>query len=375
MSKQEITPAKILTHFSTCNDPRTRPVRYPLMEIILLVVLSTLCGEEGWEAFEEWGKDKLSFLRTFLPFKNGVPCPDTIRRVMERLKSEEFLNAFISWATDLNERVSGQLCIDGKALRGASKKKSSLHIVTVWSEANRIVLGSVTVPSKSNEIPATEELLNLLVLKEGDVVTMDAMGCQKSIVGAIRKQKADYLIALKKNQQNFSGEVENYFNQVLEAPEYASCSDYIAEKQGHGRQDRQEVWVSKDVEWLPQKEDWKGLQSLILVCRYWEEKGEKRSEKRYYISILKERIPEDFAKIIRRHWSIENELHWHLDVTFNEDASQIGAAANENLRVARMIALDMLRGEKSNKRGLKAKARRCHRSDDYLKKVLLVANF
>ena len=375
MSEQEITQAKILTHFSTCSDPRTRPVRYPLIEIILLVVLSTLCGEEGWEAFEEWGKDKLPFLRTFLPFENGIPCPDTIRRVMERLKSEEFLNAFTSWATELNERVSGQLCIDGKALRGASKKKSPLHIVTAWSEANRIVLGSVTVPSKSNEIPATEELLKLLVLKEGDIVSMDAMGCQKSIVEAIRKQKANYLIALKKNQQNFSGEVENYFNQVLEAPEYASCSDCTLKKQGHGRQDKQEVWISKDIEWLPQRKDWKGLQSLILVYRHWEEKGEKHSEKRYYISSLKEASPEDFAKMIRRHWSIENELHWHLDVTFNEDKSQIGAAANKNLRVARMLALDMLRSEKSNKRGLKAKARRCHRSDDYLKKVLLVANF
>ena len=375
MSKQEITQAKILTHFSKCNDPRTRPIHYPLIEIILLVVLSTVCGEEGWEAFEEWGKDKLSFLRTFLPFENGIPCPDTIRRVMERLNPEEFLNAFISWATDLNERVSGQLCIDGKALRGSSKKKSSLHIVTAWSEANRIVLGSVTVPSKSNEIPATEELLNLLILKEGDVITMDAMGCQRSIVSAIRKQKADYLIALKKNQRNLSDEVENYFNQVLEAPEYALCSDCVLEKQGHGRQDRQEVWISRDIEWLPQKSDWKGLQSLILVCRNWEEKGKKCSEKRYYISSLTDTSPEDFAKMIRRHWSIENELHWHLDVTFNEDASQIGAAANENLRVARMIGLDMLRSEKSNKRGLKAKSRRCHRSDDYLKKVLLVANF
>jgi len=365
---------RILEHFSVCGDPRTRPVQYPLIEIIVTVVLATLCGEEGWEGITDWGRDRLPFLRRFLSFEQGIPCPDTFRRVMERINPQEFLNAFINWATELKTRTRGQICIDGKMLRNAMNEGGPLHIVSAWSEENRVVLGAVKTPSKSNEITAIEDLLNFLILKEGDIVTIDAMGCQKKIVSKIKELGADYVIAVKKNQQNLAAEIENFFDQALNAADYAPCISYKTMQNIRGREDIHEVWVSEDVEWLPQIQDWQGIASLILVNRRWTENELEHCEKRYYISSLRN-SPERMAHIIRRHWSIENELHWQLDVTFREDDSHIGSDANENLRVARMTALQLLREEQTFKRGIKSKMRRCLRSEEYLEQVLVSGNF
>lgn len=374
MSDPNTTEPRILKHFSTCDDPRTRPVQYPLLEIVVLTVLATLCGEEGWEAFSDWGRDKLPFLRKFLPFSQGVPSPDTIRRVVERLNPEQFLSGFIAWAEELKGRVPGQVCIDGKTLKRAMGEGGPLHMVSAWSEKNRIVLGAVNTESKGNEITAIKSLLNLLILNPGDVVTIDAIGCQKSIVDRIVEQEADYVIALKKNQKNLVAEVTNFFDQALAAPDYAPCETDETPCVKRSEKDKQEVWVSQDLEWLPKREEWRNLKSIVMVHRRWEGKDGVHEEKRYYISSLRYSA-ERLAHIVRRHWSIENELHWHLDVTFQEDASQISATANENLRVARMAALELLRAEKGFKRGLKAKMRRCLRSESYLDQVLMAGNF
>ena len=374
MSISNINKPRILNHFSLCKDPRTRPVTYHLYEIILLVFLATICGEEGWESMVEWGNDKLLLLRKFLPYEDGIPSPDTVRRVVERINPKEFLSSFIGWVGEFKNRVNGQVCIDGKTLRHALEDGGPLHLVSAWCEENRMVLGAVRTASKSNEITAIQELLNVLVLAEGDVVTIDAIGCQRSIAHAIREQKADYLIAVKQNQEKLSDELTNFFDQACDSQDYAPCSIHETQRDEHGRDESREVWISEDVGWLPQIDHWTGLSSIIMVRRSWEQQGKRREEKRYYISSLKA-APERFSRLIRRHWSIENELHWHLDVTFGEDNSCIGGVANENLRVARMTALEMLRAEKSSKRGLKAKARRCHRSDNYLEQVLLAGNF
>jgi predicted transposase YbfD/YdcC len=365
---------RILNHFSHCADPRTRPVRYPFQEIILLVFLATICGEEGWEAMIDWANDKLSLLRRFLAYSNGVPSPDTIRRVVERINLSQFLSCFVSWVEEFKKRSGGQVCIDGKSLAHAVGEGGPLHLVSAWCEENRFVMSTVRTAAKSNEITAIQELLNILVLAEGDVVTINAIGCQRVILSNIHGKGADYLVVVKRNQPNLAGEIRNFFDQAIEARGYAPCKVDESEPKGHGRKEIQEVWVSNDIDWLPQIDDWSVLSSIIMVRRSWENKKKRCEETRYYISSL-ESSPERFSRLIRRHWSIENELHWHLDVTFGEDDSCIGGAANENLRVARMTALEMLRSEKSIKRGLKAKGRRCLRSDDYLEKVLMVGNF
>ena len=374
MSVSSSVEPRILTHFEKCLDPRTRPVRYPLPEIILLVFVATICGEEGWEAIVEWGEDKLQVLRRFLPYEAGIPSPDTVRRVIERVNPQEFLGSFTSWAQEFKKRESGQVCIDGKVLKHALKEGGPLHLVSAWCEQNRMVIGTVPTASKSNEIPAIKSLLESLVLLQGDVVTIDAIGCQKAIVDSISNKGADYVIALKRNQANLAAEIENFFTQALKAPDHAPCQVYEKHSNDHGRVDTQQVWVCHELDWLPQLGDWANLSSVIMIKRKWQSGKKFHEETRYYISSLTG-SPEKLAGLIRRHWSIENEFHWHLDVTFGEDDSAIGGQANENLRVARMVALELLRAEKTNKRGLKAKSRRCNRVDSYLEKVLMVGNF
>ena len=374
MSDKSFQQPRILSHFSTCTDPRTRPVTYPLPEIILLVFLATICGEEGWEAMVEWGTEKIDFLRKFQPFEHGMPSPDTVRRVVERIDPQQFLACFLGWLQEYKARASGQICIDGKTLAHALEEGGPLHLVTAWCESNRMVIGSVRTASKSNEITAIKQLLDQLVLFEDDVVTIDAIGCQRAIVNQIVAQNADYVIAVKRNQPMLAAEIENFFSQAIDAPEYAPCRASETLRDGHGREDFQEVWVCEELDWLPQRDQWRGLSSIIMVRRRWRDKKSSHTETRYYISSLTA-ATERFSEIIRRHWSIENEFHWHLDVTFGEDDSCIGGRANENLRVARMTALEMLKAEKSNRRGLKAKSKRCHRSDLYLEKVLIAGNF
>lgn len=183
MSNSKTNQPRILQHFSHCKDPRCRPVRYPLQEIILVVFLATVCGEEEWEAMVEWANDKLNFLRKFLPFENGIASPDTFRRVIERINTKDFLEAFLAWVSEYKERTNGQICIDGKVLRHAMQEGGNpLHLVSAWCEANQIVLGTVRTASKSNEITAIKELLDTLVLTKGDIVTIDAIGCQVDIV-------------------------------------------------------------------------------------------------------------------------------------------------------------------------------------------------
>ena len=373
MSDQMLYEPRLLKHFSTCSDPRTRPVQYPLIEIIVIVVLGTLCGEEGWEAYVDWAKDKEEFLKKFLKMKHGIPSADTLRRVIERINSKELMDSFSKWSQELVERSTGQICIDGKALRGVKKKGEALHLVTAWCETNRMVLSSIKTDRKSNEITAINELLNTLVLQKGDIVTIDAIGCQKKIIEKIHGQRADYVIALKKNQRNLWAEVENFFDQSSSGDMESPVSGICSCRKGTGGLNQYHTWISNDVSWLPQRDDWKGISSVVMVVREWTDGTETKYDRRYYITSM-DATAEQMESIVRRHWSIENELHWHLDVTFNEDASQIGAEANENLRVARMIGLELLRSEKTFKRGLKAKARRCARNEAYLTEVLLVGN-
>lgn len=371
MCSQAVTSPKILNHFAQVTDPRLHRVKHRLIDIIIIVLLATLCGEEGWEGYFDWARDKVGYLKRFLLLENGIPCPDTLRRVFERLDPDEFLKSFIRWAEEVGGRAPGQICIDGKSLRKAA---SPLHIISAWCESNRMVIGAVATESKGKEIPAIEELLDALVLAEGDTITIDAIGCQTGIVKKIKKQKANYVIALKGNQSTLHGEAVNYFEQAMEAPHLAACNATAYRESSRGRQDTHEVWVTNDLSWLPQKKDWPGLESLIQVRRTWTNGKTQHKETRYYISSLKG-TPEDFTRLIRRHWSIENEFHWHLDVTFREDDNGISASANKGLRVARSMALHLLRLEQTFKRGLKAKMRRCHRSETYLSHVLGVANF
>jgi predicted transposase YbfD/YdcC len=373
MSNNQVHRYRIITHFSACEDPRKHRVRHQLIDIIVIVVLATLCGEEGWEDIHDWAVDSTEFLEDFLELEFGIPSPDTLRRVIERLNPEQFLNAFLAWSQELSERKPGQICIDGKTLRKATEGGNALHLVSAFAVDNGITIGCKDAGGKGKEIPTIKELLSSLVLKSGDVITIDAIGAQTEIVGQIRRQKADYLIALKRNQEKLWEEANNFFTQAFEAEEYAPVETYEKNSNSHGRQETQRIWITTDLEWLDTSR-WKDLQTLICVERRWKIGEEERCEKRYYISSAKKNA-EEFSELIRRHWAIENEYHWHLDVTFSEDDSEISARSNKVLRVARTIALQLLKAEPTTGMSIARKKKRCHRSQDFLRKVLHVGNF
>ena len=318
--------------------------------------------------------DKQEYLKQFLLLEHRIPCPDTIRRVVERLNPQQFLAAFTSWTKELGERVPGQICLDGKALRGVGDKNNPLRLVSAWCENNQMLLGMSKVDSKSNEIIGIHNILDMLLLKPGDLITIDAIGCQTGIVSKIVEQQADYLIAVKQNQQRLWDEISNYFEQAVTMPGEAGCDGVSHTDRGRGRKETHHVWSTSDLEWLPQLEKWIGLKSIVCVYRRWTEGKQRKEEKRYYMTSL-DAVAEELRKKIRRHWSVENEFHWHLDVAFSEDKSRISAEANENLRVARAMALQLLTAESTFKKGIKAKMRKCHRSEQYLHQVLLAGNF
>jgi predicted transposase YbfD/YdcC len=374
MSETQTKGYRILSHFSICEDPRKHRIRHELIDIIVIVVLSVLCGEEGWDDMYDWAQDKIIFLREFLSLKHDIPSADTIRRVMERIDPERFLEAFLNWATELSERKSGQICIDGKTLKKALDERGALHLVSAFAADNGLTLGIKDSGGKGKEIPTIKELLNSLSLKTGDIITIDAIGCQQDIVTAIRKQKADYLIALKMNQERLFSEVRNFFEQALNAEEDAPVETFKRDEQAHGRYDFQKIWISKDLDWLKDAGKWRDLRAIICVERKWTASGKENVERRYYISSA-DKTAEEFGLLVRRHWAIENEYHWHLDVTFKEDDSEIGARSNRVLRIARTISLQLLKAESTKGLSIRRKKRRCHRSEAFLRKVLCTGNF
>jgi predicted transposase YbfD/YdcC len=374
MSQHQNQRYRILTHFSICKDPRKCRIQHDLIDIIVIVVLATLCGEEGWDDFHDWAEERESFLQEFLKLENGIPSADTLRRVIERIDPERFLEAFLAWGNEVSKRLPGQICIDGKSLKKALDAKGALHLVSAFCTENRMVLGSVNAGGKGKEIPAIKELLNSLTLWEGDTITIDAIGCQKEIVRDIRKKKADYLIALKKNQGTLLDEAENFFNQAIESQEYAPCTIYKTTEKIRGREEEHEVWVTEDLDWLDIRREWKDLNQLILVKRMRKQEKEVTVEKRYYIASGKNKAAK-IGDLVREHWAIENKYHWHLDVTFGEDASQIGAASNRNLRIARNIALQILKAKPIKGMSYRRQMKRCYRSDNYLRELLLIGNF
>jgi predicted transposase YbfD/YdcC len=374
MSQQQIHRYRIITHFLICEDPRKHRIRHQLIDIVVIVVLATLCGEEGWEDIQDWAIDNAEFLEEFLELKAGIPSPDTMRRVIERLNPEQFLEGFLAWSQELNERQPGQICIDGKTLKKSKDGRGVLHLVSAFAVDNGLTIGCKDAGGKGKEIPTIKELLDSLTLKTGDVITIDAIGGQTEIVSQIRRQKADYLIALKKNQGTLWEEVNNFFAQAFEAEEYAPVVTQEKSSDSHGREESQKVWLTTDLEWLPVRSKWKDLQSLVCVDRKWRAGAEEKREIRYYISSA-EKTVEEFSELIRRHWAIENEYHWHLDVTFKEDDSEISARSNKVLRVARTIALQLLKAEPTKGMSIIRKKKRCNRSQNFLRKVLQVGNF
>lgn len=364
--------ADLLSHFKALEDPRIdRTKRYPLIEIIFLIISATISGCDGWKSIRDFGVLKLEWLRQFLPYENGIPVDDTIARLMRKLNNKQFASCFTCWIQAVTAATSGDvIAIDGKTLRrsfNTGDAKSAIHMVSAWSTANGVVLGQEKTAEKSNEITAIPELLNSLAIK-GCIVTIDAMGCQKDIAEQIARQQGDYLLALKGNQGNFHEEVVSFLTVAKEAKFKNVEHDFYEEiDAGHGRVETRRAYAidfKKYKKHMPEGMKWKKLTSVIMVESIREGRDFKTIDTRFYISSCKA-LAQPLLNASRKHWGVENSLHWTLDVTFREDESRIRKeAAPENYAIFRHIALNIIRRDTSIDASIKRKRHMAALNDD-----------
>jgi predicted transposase YbfD/YdcC len=365
----------IAEHFGSVDDPRIeRSKEHLLIDILTIAILAVICGADGWVAIETYGKAKQSWLKTFLALPNGIPSHDTFARVFALLDPEQLQTAFLSWVRSVSQQTTGEvIAIDGKTARGSydkGKGKGAIHMVSAWASQNRLVLGQRKVDDKSNEITAIPELLKVLDL-QGCIVTLDAMGTQKAIAEQIVTQGGDYVLALKGNQGNLFEDVEQLFDWASSQAFSGIEHDFHEMLEtGHGRIEKRRCWSLGQVEGLIDAEKWPQLTSIAKVEAIRNSQGQTSREVRYYISSLAPDA-QRLAEAIRTHWSVENPLHWVLDVAFREDDCRIrNGHAPENFTLLRHLAVSALNQEKTAKLGVKNKRLRAGWDDDYLLKVL-----
>ncbi|MCC5631563.1 ISAs1 family transposase [Nostoc sphaeroides CHAB 2801] len=368
---------QIQSYFSEIEDPRVQRTRAHLLTDILIIgILSAIAGGKAWEDMENYGLSKLDWLREFLALPNGIPCPDTFRRVFERINPKVFERCFQRWVQSIVETMGAQVIpIDGKTLRGSydrEKKKSALHLVSAWATEHRLVLGQVKVTDKSNEITAIPALLELLDLA-GCIITIDAMGTQTAIAAQIHKAHADYVLALKANHPTLHGQIKTWFEQAqaLNFEGITFSYDERIEK-GHHRTEKRQVWTVPISQLPPlhQQADWLGLKTVVMVVRLRHLWNKITHEVQFYLTSL-DSDALILGRAIRLHWGVENGLHWTLDVTFNEDACRVRTGhAPYNLSLLRRIALNALNREQSLKRSNRQKSNRAAMDNNYMLTIL-----
>lgn len=357
-----------LDHFSALEDPRQSwKVVYPLDEVLLIVLCGTLAGAEDFAEIQRWALRKIDFLRRLRPFTRGIPSHDTLNDVMNALPARLFSECFTAWVAGLAEAEPDIVAIDGKTSRRAHARDAApLHLVSAWASRQRLVLGQEAVDAKSNEINAIPLLLERLELT-GALVTIDAIGCQRSIAKAIRAKGADYLLALKDNWPTLADEVRLFFDR-----EPAAAFDtHVTVDGDHGRIETRRHLVSHDVAWLstdrrfPGEPRFPDLASLVMVESEVERAGRITLARRYYLSSAT--LPaRTFAAAVRAHWGIENRLHWVLDVVFHDDLVRLrtdhGPANMATIRHAGMNIIKAI----PDKASLKVRRKTLGWDDDYL---------
>jgi predicted transposase YbfD/YdcC len=369
------TSASFFDHFDTVEDPRIeRCQRHKLCDILFLAVCAMIAGANDFVAMEKFGHAKRDWLKKFLELPHGIPSHDTLGRVFSLLDSDQFIQCFLGWVQTIHQITAGEIiAVDGKTCRASldwAKGQNPLHVVSAWASANRVVLGEVMVDKKSNEITAIPKLLQMLELR-GAVVTIDAMGCQKEIAATIQERGADYVLAVKGNQDHLEEDVVAHFAALDEGRQRPRRRSQTTQpSQGHGRVETRWYDAAPVPATLRHREEWKDLRSIGRATRAWTERGEEKSEVRYFISSL----PADaqvLGQAIRSHWGIENGLHWVLDMYFGEDRSRARTeAAAANLAVLRRWIVTLLRQDKTLKDGIEKKRLQAGWNEAVLEQIL-----
>jgi predicted transposase YbfD/YdcC len=372
-------PTSLTAHFASVDDPRIeRTKRHELMDILVIAICAVICGADYWTDVEAFGLAKQEWLATFLELPNGIPSHDTFGRVFARIDPEQFQASFVRWVEEVSQVLEGEVvAIDGKTLRRSHDRqrgKGAIHLVSAWAARNRLVLGQCQVDEKSNEITAIPHLLEVLDVA-GCIVTIDAMGAQRAIAQQIVEQEADYVLALKGNQGNLHADAQEVFAYCEEYAWDEMAFDYHKTvNKGHGRVEVRECWTLpvapyRDFVRLPR--DWPALHTLVRVVAQRRIGDDTSQETRYFVSSLPYHDAAHLLETVRTHWSIENQLHWVLDIAFREDESRIRSGhAPQNFALLRHIALNLLKQETTSAGGIRAKRLRAGWDEQYLLKVL-----
>jgi predicted transposase YbfD/YdcC len=362
-----------LCHFSDLPDPRQAvKVVYPLDEVLLLALLAVLAGAETFVDIARFGDKKLDLLRRFRPFRDGTPPHDRIGDIFAALDAEHFQRCFVAWVASVTGVPEGVIAIDGKTVRRSGHKrggKAPIHMVSAFVARQRLVLGQVKVAEKSNEIIAIPKLLSMLAI-EGAIVTIDAMGCQRDIAQKIVDKKADYVLALKGNQGSLREDVE-----ILVAEQKAKgfadtkISQDTTTDGDHDRIETRTTTVIHDVEWLRERHDWPGLNAVVMVESSREISGKIEQETRFYLTSLV-MLAALLGPVVRSHWTIENSLHWVMDMVFRDDECRVRTDhAPANFTTIKHMAHNLLR-KASTKDSLRLRRKVAAWDDDFLASLI-----
>ena len=374
----------ILRFFEDLPDPRAANVVHKLHDILVVALCAVICGADGWAEVEVFGRSKLAWFKTFLDLAGGIPSHDTFGRVFARLDPDAFERCFTAWVTSVARASGGRLIsIDGKGIRRSFEhawdKSGMAHLVSAFVDANRMVFAQAAVPDKSNELGAIPKVLGLLDLS-GAVVTVDAAGCQREVARRVAEGGGDYVLAVKENQPTLHAKVKALLDEAVLGG-FGGMSHGYCERSdaGHGRVETRRAWVTDEVRWLGEEllGQWPGLSggSVAAVESVRQDLGDLSgtvtTERRYFISSLGGTDAARFADAVRGHWSVENKLHWQLDVSFREDERRIrkGHGAENYSRLCR-LALNLLKRDQTVRIGIHGKRLKAGWDEHYLLRLL-----
>ncbi len=391
-TKKQIREQEALAAFekalAALPDPRRKQgQRYPLESVIVIALMATVCGCDDGESMQRWGECNEEWLSSFVELPHGAPTQDVFLTVFASIDPAAFSRVFVSWAKILIARLDmkgAHIAVDGKTSRRSfdrdenGEKTAPLHTVSAWMSDAGLVLGQQKTADKSNEITAIPELLRLLDIR-GATVTIDAMGCQTKIASAIIDGGADYLLAVKDNQPTLHDDIKMAFDEALDKrprpldQPALPVESHTSINDGHGRIEERTVHVCSDISWMTTADDWAGLSFIALVeSKRTELSTNKEStERRYYIGSGPDVSAEIVGSFVRRHWGIENRLHWVLDMAFREDDARHRAGnCAANFTTLRHFAVNLLKLDKTEKLGIANKRKIAGWNRDYLVHIL-----